>query len=96
VEGIGVGATATANQPTHNRTPSPPQTKQVKGSDAVVASSPAGHPAIFDLSQGPPLGLKGVGVAVKTMKAGEKAHLVLKPECEWIGGEVEGWGGLVD
>ncbi len=59
-----------------------PALRQIKGGDAVVASSPAGAPAVFDLSAGDPLGLKGLGVALRTMKRGEKAALKLSPECE--------------
>jgi hypothetical protein len=58
------------------------RSRQVKGGDAVVASSPAGEPAVFDLAAGAPLGLEGLAVALKSMKSGEKAHLKLKPECE--------------
>ena len=65
--------------PARHNTPSP---TQVKGSDKVVASSPEGEPAVFDLSEGAPLGLKGLEVALKTMKKGEKAVIKLKPECE--------------
>lgn len=53
--------------------------RQVEGGDAPVAG---GDAAPFDLAAGAPLGLKGLDVAVKTMKRGEKAHLVLQPDCE--------------
>lgn len=53
---------------------------KVKGGDTAVAASSEGAPAVFDLSKGAPLGLRGLDVALKTMKKGEKAHLLIKPE----------------
>ncbi|KAI8470001.1 MAG: hypothetical protein J3K34DRAFT_421882 [Monoraphidium minutum] len=50
---------------------------KVKGADKA-ASEAAG--AVFDLSKGAPLGLKGLEVAVMSMKKGEAAHLVLTPD----------------
>lgn len=50
---------------------------KVKGGDDVVTE---GKGFAFDLSRGAPLNLKGLEVAVKTMKKGERAHLVLSPE----------------
>lgn len=58
---------------------------RLKGADGEpLAASPAGEPQAFDLSKGAPLGIKGLLVAVKTMKKGERASLKLKPECECI------------
>ena len=63
---------------------------RVKGADAPVAASPAGEPATFDLAKGAPLGLKGLDVAVKSMKKGERAALKLKPEYGYGDAGAEG------
>lgn len=64
---------------------------QAAGAEAAAAS---GDKAVFDLSQGAPLGLRGLDVAVKSMKTGERAQLKLTPECEpEPGGCV--WGGYL-
>ncbi len=52
---------------------------RVKGSEATVAESPeAGEE--FVLEKGGPI--KAFGVALKEMKKGETASLIVAPECE--------------
>ena len=51
---------------------------RVKGSDAVVAESPeAGEE--FVMENGGPI--RAIGVALKDMKKGETASLIVAPEC---------------
>ena len=52
---------------------------KVKGTDAVVAESPAAGEE-FVMEQGGPI--KAFGVALKDMKKGETASLIVAPECE--------------
>ncbi len=52
---------------------------RVKGSDEVVAESPeAGEEFVFEEGGGP---IKAIGVALKDMKRGETASLIVAPEC---------------
>lgn len=59
---------------------------RVAGSAEVVAESPEGG-VEFTLSAPLPEVPRGVAVALRTMKKGEKALLKIKPECElWMAG----------
>ena len=64
---------------------------KLKGSPTVIDASSPDVPAVFDLSEGAPLGLKGVEVAVRTMKRGERVQLKLRPECERRVAWLVGW-----
>ena len=52
---------------------------RVKGDDKVVAESPeGGEEFVFEQGGGP---VKAIGVALKDMKKGETASLLVAPEC---------------
>ena len=62
---------------------------RLAGSAEVVAESPEGGLELT-LSAPRPEVPRGINIALRTMKRGEKALLKLKPECELCGGGLVG------